>query len=72
MKKRIEIEGMMCNGCSSAVKGALEEIEQVSSACADHTKGEAIVELVADVADEVLENAVEALDFVVNEISVVE
>lgn len=68
MKKLIEIEGMRCGGCSSAVKEALEGIEEIKAAEVSHEKGEAVVELLADIADEVIEDAVEALDFVVNEI----
>ncbi len=68
MKKLIEIEGMRCGGCSAAVKDALEKIEEISAAEVSHEKGEAVIDLIKDVADEVIEDAVEALDFVVNEI----
>lgn len=68
MNKTIEIDGMMCNGCSSAVKNALEALEGVASAAADHTTGKAVVELTAEVSDDVLTKAVEDLEFTVIDI----
>lgn len=68
MNKTIEIDGMMCNGCSSAVKEALEALDGVTSATADHTTGKAVVELSAEVSDEILTKAVEDLEFTVIDI----
>ncbi len=68
MKKTIEIEGMMCEGCSGAVVEALEKLDAVVSAEADHKTGLAVVELGSDVANEVLEEVIEELEFVVNDI----
>ena len=63
MKKTIKIEGLMCGHCDARVKKALEAVPGVSSANADHEKGQAVVELSADVGDDALKAAVEAQDY---------
>ena len=65
MTKTLKVEGMMCPHCEARVKKALEAIDGVANAVADHTKGTAVVTLTADVADEVLTQAVEAQDYTV-------
>ncbi len=69
MTKTISIEGMMCNHCEANVKGALEALEGVQSAQVSHDNGTAVVELTADVADDVLKAAVEAKDYKVTGIA---
>jgi len=68
MTKIMKIEGMMCGHCENAVKKALMAIEGVESAEASHEKGEAVVHLSAEVADDVLRKAVEAEEYEVLEI----
>ncbi len=70
MKKLITIEGMMCNGCSSSVKAALEALKEIKSAAVSHETGEAVIEFVdgLEVSNQVLEDAIEDLDFVVIDI----
>ena len=63
MKKTLKVEGMMCMHCEARVKKALEAVEGVESAVADHDLGTAVVTLKAPVADEVLKAAVEAQDY---------
>jgi Cu2+-exporting ATPase len=63
MTKTIKIEGLMCGHCDARVKKALEAVPGVASANADHEKGQAVVELSADVADDALKAAVEAQDY---------
>jgi len=63
MEKTMNIEGMMCMHCEAAVKKALEAIDGVESADVSHEQNRAIVTLSADVADEVLKEAVEAKDY---------
>ena len=65
MEKTMKIEGMMCMHCENRVKKTLEKIEGVESAVVSHEKGTAVVTLNAEVADEVLKNAVEAQDYTV-------
>ena len=65
MTKTLKVEGMMCQHCEARVKKALEAVDGVEMAVADHTKGTAVVTLTADVADEVLTKAVEAQDYTV-------
>ena len=60
MEKILKIEGMMCPRCEAHVKKALEAIEGVACATADHTADQAVVTLTAPVEDEVLKSAVEA------------
>ena len=63
MTKTMKIEGMMCPHCEAAVNKALLAIDGVASAKASHEAGTAVVELSADVADDVLKAAVEAKDY---------
>ena len=63
MKKTLKVEGMMCPHCEARVKKALEAVEGVESAVADHELGTAVVTLREPVADEVLKAAVEAQDY---------
>ena len=63
MKKTIKIEGMMCGHCEATVRKALEALPQVDAAQVSHTAGTAVVTLNADVADDVLTQAVEAKDY---------
>ncbi len=59
MTKTMKIEGMMCPRCEAHVKKALEAIEGVTAATADHKAAQAVVTLQADVPDDVLKAAVE-------------
>ena len=63
MKKTLKVEGMMCGHCEARVKKALEALPEVDEAVVSHEAGTAIVTLSAEVADEVLKNAVEAQDY---------
>ena len=63
LEKTIHIEGMMCHHCENAVKTALEKLDGVQSAEADHEKGIAHVVLQKEVPDELLKQAVEAEDY---------
>lgn len=63
MTKTLKIEGMMCEHCEATVKKALEAIDGVESAVADHNAGTAVVELSKDVDDSEFKNAVEAHDY---------
>ena len=62
MKKTLKVEGMMCGHCEARVKKALEALPEVDEAVVSHEAGTAIVTLNAEVADDVLKNAVEAQD----------
>ena len=68
MEKIMTIEGMMCGHCEKAVKTALEAIDGVESAIADHEKNEAVVKLSKNVDDSVLKETVEKLEYKVTEI----
>ena len=68
MVKTIHIEGMMCHHCEMAVQKALEAIDGVASAQADHEAGTATVTLNKKVENEALKKAVEAEDYTVTSI----
>ena len=61
MKKTMKIEGMMCGHCEATVKKALEGLDGVTSA--------EVIELSADVADDVLKKTVEDKDYKVTAIN---
>ena len=63
MKKTLKVEGMMCGHCEARVKKALEALPEVDEAVVSHEAGTAIVTLNAEVADDVLKNAVEVQDY---------
>ena len=65
MTKTLKVDGMMCAHCEARVKKALEALEGVENAVADHNKGTAVVTLKTDVADAVLKKAVEDQDYTV-------
>lgn len=67
-EKIMTIEGMMCGHCEKAVKTALEAIDGVESAVADHKKNEAVVKLTKHVDNNVLKETVEKLEYKVTEI----
>lgn len=66
--RTLTIEGMMCAHCEASVKKALEAVDGVTSAQADHEKGQAIVRLAKPVPDNLLQQAVESADYMVKEI----
>ena len=68
MKKTLKVEGMMCGHCEARVKKALEALPEVDEAVVSHEAGTAIVTLNAEVANDVLKNAVEAQDYKVTDI----
>lgn len=59
MEKVLKIEGMMCSHCEANVKKALEALDGVESAECDHKSGTAVLQLSADVGDDVLKKTVE-------------
>ena len=59
LEKTIHVEGMMCGHCENAVKTALEKLEGVASAEADHEKGIARVVLKKEVPNAILKKAIE-------------
>lgn len=63
MTKTLKVEGMMCEHCEARVKKALEAVDGVESAVADHNANTAVVTLSTDVADDVLKKAVEDQDY---------
>ena len=68
MEKTLKIEGMMCSHCEATVKKALESIDGVEKAEVSHEKGQAIVILSKEVANDVLKTSVEEKDYKVTDI----
>ena len=68
MKKKMEIEGMMCGHCEAAVKKALENVDGVESAEVSHEKGTAVLTVSKEVSNDVLKKAVEDKDYVVKSV----
>ena len=58
MEKKLSVEGMMCQHCVAHVKKALEGIEGVEEAVVDLDSNSATAKLFADVADQVLVDAI--------------
>lgn len=62
MEKKLKVESMMCEKCVARVKRALEALDGVDEATVTLDDKTAIVSLSHEVADEVLIDAVTALD----------
>ena len=62
-RRILYIEGMMCEHCEAHVKEALEKIEGVEYAEADHETGTAVVTLSKDVDNNLMKEAVEKEDY---------
>lgn len=58
MEKVFKVSGMMCGHCEKHVKKAVEAIDGVLEATADHTEGKVTVVLSKDVPDEVIKQAI--------------
>ena len=58
IEKTLKVEGMMCSHCESHVKQALEKLDGVEEAKADHEKCQVYVKLSKEVAEADLEKAV--------------
>ena len=63
--RELRIDGMMCEHCETTVRDALESVEGVLSAEADHRKGTAVVRGTGSVPEERMRQAVEAQDYTV-------
>ena len=63
MERTMKINGIMCGHCEARVKKALEALPEVAEATVSHVTGTAVVKLNAEVANDVLKNAVEAQDY---------
>ncbi len=63
MEKTLKIEGMMCGHCEARVQKCLEALPEVESADVSHEAGTAVVTLNADLADSILQKAVENQDY---------
>lgn len=68
MKVTLKIEGMMCAHCEKHVKDALEKVEGVVSAEANHKKKCAVVTLEKEVNSELLVAAVKEAGYEVKEV----
>ena len=55
---KISVKGMMCEHCEMHVKKALEAIDGIDAASADHKKGEVKLTLSKAVADDAMKAAV--------------
>ena len=67
MKKTLKIDGMMCSHCTGRVSQALNAIDGVSAEVSLEDKA-AYVTLTADVADDVLIQAVTDAGYTVTEV----
>lgn len=61
MKRRIEIEGMRCNHCTSSVKEALEALAGVNTVEVRLDEKCAIIS--GDVSDDVIKEAIDDIGF---------
>jgi copper chaperone len=57
-ERTLSVEGMSCDGCENAVVAALEGLDGVRSATADHEANAVIVELDERVSDKQLAGAI--------------
>ena len=65
MKKLIIIEGMTCSHCEKRVENALKEIDGVKSVEIILDENKAIIEIVENISDEIIANAVDDAGYTV-------
>ena len=65
MEKTFNVEGMMCAHCEAHVKKALESIDGVKSATADHASGKVVVEFEKNVPDDEMIKAIKDAGYTV-------
>lgn len=63
MKKTVHINGMMCGHCEATVKKALESLDGIESATADHEKNTAVIEMSHDVPEADIRKAITDKDY---------
>ena len=63
MKETINVNGMMCMHCEMHVKKALEALDGVEAAAADHTAGKVELSLSREVEETELKKAVEGAGY---------
>jgi len=56
----VNIDGMMCEHCEAAVKGALESLDYVESAAPDHNTGTCVIDLAGEADVQAIQSAVES------------
>ena len=66
-KKQIRVTGMMCGHCEKHVQNALEALEGIKSAKADHKTGTVALKLSAPVEDSALQAAIEEAGYSIAE-----
>lgn len=57
-EKTLKVEGMMCSHCEKHVKDALEKIDGVQEATANHESSQVVVKLAKDIPDSEFEKAI--------------
>lgn len=63
IKKVVTIEGMMCEHCASKVEKSLLEIENVDKVKVNLKEKTATISSLKDINDELIINAINALDY---------
>ena len=66
VEKTMQVEGMMCEHCESAVKRALEAVPGVQEATASAERSTAVIRMQPDTSEEALTKAVEGAGYVVH------
>ena len=59
----IKVKGMVCNGCENRVQNALETIQGVEKAVADHNKSIVTVTLSEEIDKNIIEDKIEDIGF---------
>ena len=65
----LNIEGMHCNGCAMAVKGELEEVDNVKDVNVNKEKKQAVVKYEKDIDYTKIENLINSLGFSIVSVS---
>lgn len=59
----VKVKGMACGHCEATVKKALEAIDGIESAAADHNKGIAVITVSKEVPEDAIRDAIVSKDF---------
>lgn len=64
----VKVEGMMCGGCETRIQNALKTQKEVQNVHASHVEGTVVLQLNADLAEDIIRQKIENLGFQVKEI----
>lgn len=67
IETKINVKGMVCEGCERRVENSLNDIDGVLEVKADHATGEVIIKSNEEISKSIIRERIEDLDFELEE-----